>query len=47
MVRKGFVIFVFKVYLFVIYLKKKNLKLNFYLRGKYYFKKKFDFLSWK
>lgn len=39
MIRKGFVIFVSKVHLSVIYFKKKKLKSNSYSRGKYYFKK--------
>lgn len=38
MIRKGFVIvFVSKVHLSVIYLKKKGLKSNSFSRGKYYF----------
>lgn len=39
MVGKGFVFFVSKVHLSVIYFKKKNLKSNSYSRGKYFFKK--------
>lgn len=45
MIRKGFVIFVSKVHLSVIYFKKKILKSNSFSRGKYYLYKKPDSFS--